>query len=345
VNSKHLLWLLVIISAIALMGCEGETGPAGVAGVDGADGADGANGTSLAVCLDCHTDAPFLQIGLEYVQSGHKAGNYVDYAGGRGSCSRCHSKQGFMNFAAGIDAADIGEPSEIDCATCHIVHPTDEFVLRMDGPVPMIWDETYMLDFGDDSNLCANCHQSRRAEPNISDPGDTFEITSTHYGPHHGAQANVLEGVGFAEIAGSTAYPAPSSGSGHLSAGGDGVTCVDCHMDAYTEGVGGHTWWPSIDACTGCHQGAEDFDINGAQTENHEKLVALRDRLVALGVVEYVEEDEAYEPVVGTYPMVQAQAFFNWIGLEEDRSLGAHNPGYFEALLDNTLEALEAPTF
>jgi len=112
----------------------------------------------------------------------------------------------------------------------------------------------------------------------------------------------------------------------------------------YADGESGHTWWPTVAACTGCHMGADDFDIGGTQTENHDKLVALRDRLVELGVVEYVEEDEAFEPVVGTYPMIQAQAFFNWIGLEEDRSLGVHNPAYFEALLDNTLEALTPPT-
>ena len=52
-------------------------------------------------------------------------------------------------------------------------------------------------------------------------------------------------------------------------------------------------------------------------------------------------EEVSYHPVVGTYPMVQAQAFFNWVGLEEDRSLGVHNPRYVEALLTNSIEALE----
>jgi hypothetical protein len=40
--------------------------------------------------------------------------------------------------------------------------------------------------------------------------------------------------------------------------------------------------------------------------------------------------------------MVVAQAFFNWIGLTEDRSKGVHNPRYIEALIDNSIEALEA---
>ncbi|NQU84489.1 MAG: hypothetical protein HQ541_01890 [Mariniphaga sp.] len=86
-------------------------------------------------------------------------------------------------------------------------------------------------------------------------------------------------------------------------------------------------------------------------------MVELRDKLIELGVVaegheevyelnpetgeiELVVNSDGYHPVVGTYPMAQAQAFFNWVGLEEDRSLGAHNPKYVKALLRNTIEAL-----
>ena len=340
------LFLLLFLVIFALAGCEGEQGPAGPAGTDGTDGtngndgndgSDGANGYTPAMCLDCHNTAPDLEIQLAYATSGHKAGNYVAYAGGRASCGRCHSKQGFIEFAVmGEVSGDISDPASIDCATCHTVHPGD-FGIRLNGPVDMIFDAAkYTLDLGDNSNLCANCHQSRRAEPNITDPGTEFAITSTHYGPHHGAQANVLGGIGFAEIAGSTSYPAP--GASHLGAG---MTCVTCHMgDGYADEAGGHSWHPAIAVCQGCHAGVDDFDVNGFQTDMQAKLDELRDRLVVLGVVEYVDADEAYEPVVGTYPMAQAQAFFNWIGLAEDRSMGVHNPSYFEALLDNSLEAI-----
>jgi len=335
VNTNRLVLLLLLVPAIALMGCEGDQGPAGPQGPPGEDGTDGANGYTPAMCLDCHNDAASLEIQLAYAQSGHKAGNYVGYAGGRESCGRCHSKQGFIEYATtGEVSGDISDPAPLDCAGCHSVHPAT-FGIRASGPVAMIWDETYVVDFGDNSNICANCHQSRRPEPNIEQPGETYEITSTHYGPHHGAQANVLEGVGFAEIAGSAAYPNP--GSGHAGAG---MTCVACHMYDYAEGEGGHSWIPRVAACQPCHQGATDFDIGDRQTDTQAKLDALRDRLLALGVIEWIEEDQAYEPVLGTYPMVQAQAFFNWIGLVEDRSKGVHNPSYYEALLDNSLEAI-----
>ncbi len=349
-NSKHFLWLLILIPIIAFMGCEGEVGPAGLDGLagadgadgadgtDGADGEDGANGNGVTACLECHTDESFLQIEFEYAQSGHDLGEFVGYAGGRDNCAQCHSKQGFLQFATmGEVAADINDPAAIDCATCHIVHPAS-FAIRWTAGVPLISDDTYTLDFGDDSNLCANCHQTRRAEPNIAAPADTFAITSTHYGPHHGPQANLLEGVGFAEIAGSVAYPAASL---HLVVG---ATCVTCHMGTYEDNEGGHTWAPALSVCNNCHAGEDvNFDHGGFQTDIQAKLNTLRDRLVELGVVEFVIEDDEYEPVVATHSMLEAQAFYNWIGIVEDRSLGVHNPRYIDALLDNTIEALAAP--
>ncbi len=339
-NSKNYLWLLLLIPALAMMGCEGDAGPAGAtgpAGANGEDGDDGTNGTSVAVCLDCHSDAGFLQVYLEYAQSHHKMGLFVGYAGGREDCGRCHSKQGYIQFAVnGEVVGAVISPAAIDCATCHSTHPST-FDLRLNGAVPWVADAGFgdtSVDFGDNSNTCANCHQSRRAEPNTSDPGATFEITNVHYGPHHGAMANVLAGELFAEIPGSMAYPATS---GHVDAG---ATCVTCHMGTYTDGAGGHTWWPNVDNCAGCHAGAADFDINGVQTATQGLLDDLQALLLAQGVIEYVEEDMAYEPVVGTYQMAQAQAFFNWIGLTEDRSKGVHNSAYVEALLTNSIEAI-----
>ena len=344
------IYLLLLIPLIALWGCEGDEGPAGPSGADGTDGTDGNNGIDgidgNVTCLECHNTDIQNSISLQYDRSGHALGEFVDYAGGRASCARCHGGQGFVEFVTTGDVdADFTNPESINCGHCHSIHATfeeEDYALRLNGAVPWIFDEDYAattIDFGDSSNLCASCHQSRRGEPQLTNPDEaTFEITSTHWGPHHGAQANVLAGIGFAEIAGTWSYPTSLA---HTNAG---VTCVTCHMGEYGDGDGGHTWNANLTNCLGCHDGAPDFNIGNVQTANQALLDELQALLLDQGVIEWVEEDEAYEPVPAVYTQVQAQAFFNWIGLTEDRSLGVHNPRYVEALLMNSIEAITPPS-
>ncbi|PKQ61578.1 hypothetical protein BZG02_15425 [Labilibaculum filiforme] len=338
----QLIGIGVFAISLLIISCTKE-GPMGPAGADGTNGIDGTDGNST--CLDCHATETKSSIDAQFAMSVHSSGiNAVDYAGGRASCAACHSHQGFVQFAnTGAVAGDITNPTAWECATCHGLHESFEgkdYALRLKDPVKPIFDPSITMDLNGSSNLCANCHQSRRAEPIIDKPGDTYTITSTHYGPHHGAQANVVAGVGFAEIAGSVAYPAAGSAV-HLAQ----ASCTGCHMSEFDDAKdqGGHTYNPSLLACNTCHGVEEDdFNYGGVQSIVEGQLETLRDELVRLGVVAWVEADAAYEPVVGTYPMVQARAFFNWAGLDEDRSLGVHNPKYVKALLQNSIEALEA---
>jgi hypothetical protein len=116
-------------------------------------------------------------------------------------------------------------------------------------------------------------------------------------------------------------------------------------MGTFTAGQGGHSYIPNLAACNTCHGGTAitDYNYGGVQTDVHEKLVQLRDKLVGLGAITKTTTDgvDAYAPTDKlTVPMVQAQAVFNYFGIEEDRSLGVHNPKYIKAVLTNTLEAL-----
>jgi hypothetical protein len=375
-----------VIGLAFMTGCEGPEGPQGPAGADGADGVDGVDGTDgkdgvdgNVACLQCHS-AETPQIILEqFNQSVHAAGEIaVDYAGARSSCAQCHSSEGFIEFArTGEVAENISNPSAWQCKTCHSIHESFEqtdYALRLADPVEFLFDETVVADLGN-SNLCANCHQSRRAGPydmggeevdtddddvpDFTVPDGEFYISSTHYGPHHGAQSNVVYGAGFAEIEGSFTYPDAGSASHNDETYG---RCTGCHMSEYGNGAGGHTWNPGIDGCNTaeCHNGnATDFDINNVQTETEGLLEELRDLLLAAGVIELGEEEfyelnpetgdielvvetDGYHPIVGSHPVVLAEAFFNWVGLEEDRSLGVHNPAYVKALLENSIEAVEA---
>ena len=318
---------------------EGPMGPAGADGVDGADGRDGQDGQ--ITCLSCHSGNSMEEIQSQFTTSVHSAGAIaVDYAGGRSYCAPCHSHEQFVQFTElGGVKGDITNPSAWQCNTCHGLHEDfdgSDYGLRVSGPVTAEYNGEPM-DLIGNSNLCATCHQTRGPEPNVDSPGETFYISSTHYGPHHGPQANVVLGVGFAEVEGPASYPDAGS-SYHYS---EDASCVGCHMGEYGMG-GGHSWIPNLAACEECHETEmDDYNYGGTQTATHDQLVELRDLLIDRGVVAG-DEEEGFHPVVGTYPMLHAQAFFNWIGLDEDRSLGAHNPKYVNALLVNTVAALKA---
>ena len=57
-------------------------------------------------------------------------------------------------------------------------------------------DKVYVIELNNRDRYVLNAPSGDQ----VTD-GETFEITSTHYGPHHGAMANVVAGEGFAEIA------------------------------------------------------------------------------------------------------------------------------------------------
>ena len=332
---------------------EGPMGPAGKDGANGADGQDGVDGQ--VTCLACHGSDLIESKQAEFAMSEHRAGAIaVAYAGGRKDCAQCHSHEGFVQFAEfGSVLGDITSPSAWKCSTCHGLHKTFEFgdfALRLTDPVNAIYTEGTSeagatMDLKGNSNLCANCHQTRRGEPALTNPGEeTFNISSTHWGPHHGPQANLVAGVGFAEIAGPADYPAAGS-SYHLEYNGASNSCVGCHMGDFSTVAdvsgGGHSWIPNLSACVECHgTDMTDYNYGGRQTAVEDLLVSLRDKLVTLGVMEGNDTD-GYEVVPNTYPILYARAYYNYIGIEEDRSMGVHNPKYITALLTNTNAALD----
>lgn len=347
-TSTFKLILLSIFCAFLAVSCvkEGPMGPAGADGTNGTNGVDGQDGEDGHVtCLTCHSTDQISKIQAEFAMSVHRAGLVaVDYAGGRASCAQCHSHEGFVQYAEfGKVLGDITNPTAWKCNTCHGIHKKFEYTdyaVRLSTPIKPMFNTSVTMDLKGNSNLCANCHQSRRPEPKLEKPNDaTYRITTTHYGPHYGTQGNVVAGMGLAEIPGSVAYPAPGSNK-HLVHNGQNVSCTACHMGTYGNG-GGHTWKPNLNACNSCHNATEkDFNYGGVQTDIENKLHELREILIAKGIVAG-DEVEGYHPVIGTFPMIQAQAFFNWKGIEDDRSLGVHNPKYVRALLINTIDAVK----
>jgi hypothetical protein len=279
-------------------------------------------------CTECHNDTTRITgKATAWSESGHGSGEaYV--RGTSASCAGCHSGGAFSErIAAGLTPEEVesGDPNPTrqDCRACHQIHETftaEDFALETTDPVDLFAYEGVTYD-GGEGNLCVNCHQSRR---DIAEPVDgMIEVTSTHWGPHHGPQSAMLLGIGGAgDVEGSS--------STHYNAVED--TCVACHMGENRV----HTFEPQISTCQACHSDAEDFDIGGTQTEVQAMLDELEEALISAGWL-----DEEGHPAVTMVPETEAEALWNWIYIaHEDRSLGVHNPGYTRALLEASQEAM-----
>ena len=347
---RHLLFgIFIVVLALALAACAGAEGPAGPAGPAGAEGPagpagpegpagpagpEGPAGADGAIaeltCTECHNDTAVLTgIAESWAESLHGNGHATAYAGGRAACSGCHSGGGFSAaLAAGVNPAVAQEsaspnPSRPDCRACHEIHTSytaDDWALATTDPLVLIATEDETYD-GGEGNLCANCHQARRG---IEVEDGIVNVSSTHWGPHHGPQSNMLLGV--------TGAGAEGSPSAHATMVED--TCVSCHL-----GEGNvHTFEPDVAACQECHAEIEDFDVNGLQTEVAASLEELKAALVAKGLW----DAEADENIVGEFSEAEAGALWNYIYIvKEDKSLGVHNPAYTKALIAASLEALQ----
>jgi hypothetical protein len=286
-------------------------------------------------CTECHNETTLITgKKTAWETSLHGTGTAAAYAGTRPDCAGCHSGGTFKEMvAAGLLPEEVedasGEATHQDCRTCHEIHTSytgADWVLTTTEPVVMYAFEEGTVYDGGEGNLCGRCHQPRRQIAEADADGN-IEVTSTHWGPHHGPQTAMLLGIG----GGGDVTGNPSA---HYSMVGD--TCVACHLGEADD----HTFAPDVAACQECHSGIEDFDVNGLQTEVAEKLAELGELLIAKGMWEVTEEGEEH-PVVGVYPAAEAQALWNYIYiLHEDESTGVHNPTYTKALLDASLEAL-----
>ena len=277
-------------------------------------------------CTDCHDDTTLITgKATAWSESLHGTGE----AYGRGTsagCAGCHSGGAFSAMvAAGQDPDEVtaGDPNPTrqDCRACHEIHKTytgADWALETTAPVALYAIAGSTFD-GGKGNLCATCHQPRRFVDVVD---GMIEVDSTHWGPHHGPQSAMLLGIGGVGDAGT-----PMS---HYNLVAD--TCVSCHVGS----TDNHTFEPSVDACQSCHPGAEDFDIDGTQTEVQAMLDDLQAALTAKGLL-----DAEGVMVVGSYPEAEGAALWNWIYVgKEDKSLGVHNPTYTKALLQAGLDAL-----
>ncbi len=324
-------------------------------------------------CLKCHGPEPEYPVrGVRALSltSGHKAIGNASYANGSG-CQKCHTNEGFIKYAktGKVDPkAFIPNPSEIGCFTCHAPHVRGDFSLRKADKVNLANGATF--DKGK-ANLCANCHQARRsAKKEVKER----KISSSHWGPHHGPQSDMLVGTNGYELSGKK-----YSKSIHSLL--PKANCVTCHMAQPTgryrlsPAVGGHSFKvegevheaPKLNAAgclgSGCHktmkqvkgtlifkrQARVDYDSDGKVENIQEEVQGLYERLInnkGTGLLQTMK-DPLYDSKGKfiknkvKYPVEVVAALYNYKFVQEDRSRGIHNTTYAVQLLMDSIKALD----
>jgi hypothetical protein len=348
------LILFLAVAGIMFTSCEGPMGPAGTDGTNGTNGID-----ASASCVLCHNNDATIELKLaQWGESMHATGGNAPYASNIAvSCVQCHTSQGFLEYVAEGSSASLTvptEPMQINCYTCHEIHSTfTEDDWNLTSPGAKILDVQYAgadvtWDKGT-SNQCASCHQAFPVSPAPVEDGPDFEITNTRMGTHHGPMANLILGKTAFELTG-TAYPTSNY---HSTTDG----CVTCHMSTpYGYQAGGHNMGLEYDShgstkmlytgCADCHDvttagpsyGTLAFDakIAAVHADIEDKLEELAAQLAEAGV--YNASTGLANK--GTFDANAVYAYINYNMIEEDRSLGVHNPAYTKVLLDNSIAAM-----
>lgn len=341
--NKMLVFVGVLIIATAFIAACGAPGPQGPEGPAGPAGPQGEAGPAITAadltCTECHNDTSIISgKKANWEESLHGSGVAFIEEGGNKSCAGCHSGAAFSEMiAAGgnfstLESGD-ADPTHQDCRTCHQIHVTytgDDWALETNAPVALV---TSGATFdGGSGNLCANCHQARRYMANFvakdaaGAPIPGQYTASARFNTHYSVQVDVLMGLGDFGVTGEP--------SGHYTKVEN--TCAGCHMG---DGAS-HSFEPQLATCQGCHEGVEDFNVNGFLTGFEEKYAELEAALLAKGMLSKAA-DGTISTVPGTYEEGPAQALFFYNLVHEDGSEGIHNPVYFTALMDNALAALK----
>ena len=381
-NSRLMRFLVIMASSLLFVQCTSDPlqGPAGADGQNGLGGLDGLDGLdgSAASCIACHSDEKRAPIHLAYLSAKHGSGS--SWARGtRASCAECHNNEGFIDFieTGAVDPDGYATSNPINCNGCHDKHRSfdfendgNDFAVRTLDEVPLRnlvdFGIDYTIDYGNASNTCANCHQPRRGAPS-EDPiyVDKYVQTSSHWGPHHGPQTALLEGLlgAYTTFTLVEAIP-PVKDATHRT----GASCIACHMRETTDGSAGHSWNPAGNNCVTCHPNTpfEELKVIDDLLADWNTLGGLLENVIGQAIVEdtitggYVPvfeadgitpvptengivylEDGEWHPQPGMYDLKDAEAAWNFLYFYEDKSGGVHNPDYARAIIRNSLAAMQ----
>ena len=291
--------------------------------------------------------------------------------------------KGHMNYATtagGVGEIGYGGATTIGlihCTTCHDFNPTNDphvvgkYVagtapLRVAGGAT----DTVLLEKSPTSsavtgqsvsykaaNVCVMCHKSRKDVTSYITAANV--ISSSHWGPHEGPQADVYSGKGGFHFAG-LAYGT----SAHAAIGN---ACVGCHMSpvATNANVPDHTMKPNVAYCKSCHTTytGTNFDIQGGLTVVKNALSELQVALNAAGLLTRasaapygpLSEDDLADAQFNldqtrpggngganfTLDALTAGALYNYLLVARGKDLGVHNPTYEKQLLWDSIKQVK----
>ena len=163
------------------------------------------------------------------------------------ACHQCHTHEGYVEYVTtGANATAVDEtPAPPGCFSCHAPHEDGNFGLRTTAAVALA-DGTTTFDKGS-GNLCASCHlagdtaSDEIGSADFTDKGvggyNPSDMISSHFGPHHGPQADYMMGVNSAI----SAYGTYVGQSVHYNTSVD--SCVTCHHYQPDERMAGNLEW------------------------------------------------------------------------------------------------------
>jgi hypothetical protein len=329
-------------------------------------GEEVASWTGNTACGNCHA--------IDAIEQ--RVEGDVNFNGTTGPVDLAHGQTNYLssvnNKATESTYAGQAEVALVHCTTCHDVtaatdpHVTGEdyvpgsFPLRVPvgageqariekSSAPGVVDGTEAGEYNM-GNACIWCHKSRKDVTNYI--GATNNLSSIHWGPHEGPQADIYSGKGGYHYTG-LVY---KSSSHQTFTNG----CVDCHMPkvAANQDIGNHSFYPQLSTCqqAGCHVTATSFDVIGGQSAMKAGIQELRVALnnagwltrgesapyAALTAGELGDQQFFEDHVRPTNGLTadQAGAVYNYLLLARGAGGGVHNPVYVRELIYDSVFAV-----
>lgn len=324
-----------------------------------------------AVCAYCHDSGTHHLFPEQFDASLHA--RPVDESGpGREACVRCHTGAGFKQYAENVPTSDPYfdvSYSAITCAGCHDPHNNTNAHQLRKASASLLGPNgtTIAITKANAGNgaICYNCHQSR-SEANAAAAAATL---NSRFGPHYGAQGDILYGSNMFELGGVKLVS-----SNHFGITQAGGSCVTCHMYGIAQvadatgkikQVGGHSFsvkYPdgksNMEACMPCHGGTlglsfadVTFMFNGTLDHDNDGVnEGLQDEVH--GMIDKIYEEIARQtsttvippvPVTSWSPAIR-KAYWNARTAYYDHSYGIHNPKYTVSALRGAMASLGIPT-